>query len=240
MHERFAPLMITLEKKIYCRIPWTCLKLSSVVGTIVGTILTVQPQIIFGSASEEHDIHEKYPQYSLGVTTAVAAAILGSFADIIIPLAKDMPKSYFLGISGVICFIMAIISPLVRVPNPSLNYFHQKVPSRSSGQLWTLVCVVCSAPITRLLTLIALQNAPPTLVSVVRCTEVPKSMIFDLIMARIPLDPTSSFFCRIGGSILVSLSAILMATSDWAETKLCFKSTARNKVKKSTPDITVS
>ena len=211
-----------------CRHKVTVLKTLLCVTTLAGATMVVQPTFLFSksntnttnitssiSEEEEEHINSSRSTYLIGVIVAFVCAISAALSNVLSAKAKKCPLPLFMVATGIGTLILALICPLINLPNRFIQF--AIVPGGTlTDQIPLIIGVSAGSVVGGLFILLGCQYSSPTLVAVVRSSEILLAMIADYVIFKVMDTPSP---VHIAGSVLVLLSVTLMAASDWIQDK---------------------
>lgn len=213
-------LLLTSRHKI------TLLKGALCISTIAGAILVVQPTFIFGEDSGRVFYGR---DYMIGIAVAIPCAFTAGLGNVLSAKVTGFNMSLFQIILGMMTMLVALIGPMVNLQN---RFVVSVYPTATSGPVVSELTFREEIPLATgaalgstvggLLVILACQQAPPVVVSVVRCSELILALIADHLIFPKEDQPVPGAL-HISGSLLVMISVSLMAASDLIEEKICKK-----------------
>ena len=168
-----------------------------------------QPTFIFGGMTTTL----KGPQYILGAGLSISAAACGGFFNVLSSKCKDVPATVFMVIGGLMSIVVGFAYCWI-FPNENFK------PEVGYIAMLGLMGLLTMAGV--LFIRLASLFISPVFVSMLRTFEIVMSLALEIIVARHVFDfGQVSFWYKISGCILVTLSVIAMSVSDKINSASC-------------------
>jgi len=172
------------------------------------------------------DIKQQEQDYLLGVTACLVVSITAAMSNVLSASSKGCPMPITMMIGGAGALIISLICPFVGDNFP--NRFIQPASAAGAlpGDLPLIGGVAMASLVGGLLVIYACQVAPPSLVAIVRSSEIVLAIFADYVIFK----TTEPQALHIAGALVTLMSVAMMAAADWIQAGKVFEQVVQRNI----------
>ena len=198
--------------------------------------------LIQRSGQQDYNKGGQFDQYMLGVVIAFSCAFTAGLSLVLASKSKECSNSLLMIVVGFGTLLVATIGPLLNLENRFFDPLSEWETTGSGSSLTHDMMLTIGVGVISILGVLLLvfasQIAPPTLVSMVRSTEILLALVAEKVMLVHIVEDDGEVQKRliswlIVGSLVVVISVAAMAASDWIQefidsSKRCYTNSQQN------------